>query len=309
MKNIFKKLIVAVIIALMSLPAFKVSVYAQVNTDALKNGTFLNLSQQDKQDTINTVIQHAINDLGVTRPINVAFYNNANDVAQAYNTSIAKKDSDTIGVNMYYFSNTSYAYGMSKTVEYFLVETLAHEARHSYQVQHMNDGTEYAKNVTDSFNNYVNIMQSVDGYKANFVEADARDYGAKFANAYLTGAATKTLKIGSVEKTNIIAKNGKIFDASYYFKTYPDLASVGTDTQALLNHYNTIGIKEGRRPSAGTNPGQIIAIANDGKTFDAVYYATHNQDVVAIIGTDPSLLLKHYNEYGCKEGRKPSTNG
>lgn len=47
--------------------------------------------------------------------------------------------------------------------------------------------------------------------------------------------------------------NGIVFDSNYYASTNPDVKAVyGTDFQALLNHYLTIGIKEGRMPSAKT---------------------------------------------------------
>ncbi len=47
--------------------------------------------------------------------------------------------------------------------------------------------------------------------------------------------------------------NGIVFDSNYYASNNPDVRAVyGTDFQALLNHYLTIGIKEGRMPSAKT---------------------------------------------------------
>lgn len=43
----------------------------------------------------------------------------------------------------------------------------------------------------------------------------------------------------------------------------------------------------------------------DGTIFDAEYYAQSNPDVVAVFGTDESLLYQHYVQYGKKEGRVP----
>ena len=37
--------------------------------------------------------------------------------------------------------------------------------------------------------------------------------------------------------------------------------------------------------------------------FDAGYYANRYPDVVAVLGTDPAVLQKHYQEYGFGEGR------
>lgn len=45
--------------------------------------------------------------------------------------------------------------------------------------------------------------------------------------------------------------DGTVFDAEYYAKTYPDVASaIGTDENALYQHYATVGKAEGRHPVA-----------------------------------------------------------
>ena len=43
----------------------------------------------------------------------------------------------------------------------------------------------------------------------------------------------------------------------------------------------------------------------DGNTFDPEYYAEHNPDVVAAVGTDTAALYNHYKTCGIKEGRLP----
>ncbi|MCR5503384.1 MAG: hypothetical protein K6F53_10275 [Lachnospiraceae bacterium] len=43
----------------------------------------------------------------------------------------------------------------------------------------------------------------------------------------------------------------------------------------------------------------------DGQVFDAEFYAKTYPDVVAVLGTDPATLYKHYQTYGKKEGRLP----
>ena len=45
---------------------------------------------------------------------------------------------------------------------------------------------------------------------------------------------------------------------------------------------------------------------DNGDVFDSDYYAETYPDVKAAFGTNFDLLLKHYKEYGIKEGRKPS---
>lgn len=45
--------------------------------------------------------------------------------------------------------------------------------------------------------------------------------------------------------------DGGQFDAAYYAATYPDVAAaLGTDANALYQHYKTFGVKEGRLPYA-----------------------------------------------------------
>lgn len=43
----------------------------------------------------------------------------------------------------------------------------------------------------------------------------------------------------------------------------------------------------------------------DGNVFDPEYYAAHNPDVVAAVGTDTAALYNHYKTCGIKEGRLP----
>lgn len=95
-----------------------------------------------------------------------------------------------------------------------------------------------------------------------------------------------------------IVVNAEGFDAAYYASRYPDVvAVVGNDPAALLNHYNTYGIKEGRYQNAQEEQNKKSS------SFDANYYANKYPDVVAVVGNDPAALLNHYNTYGAKEGR------
>ncbi|SCY47627.1 hypothetical protein SAMN05660668_02782 [Pseudobutyrivibrio sp. AR14] len=86
----------------------------------------------------------------------------------------------------------------------------------------------------------------------------------------------------------------QVFDAEYYAKTYPDVAAAfGTKKAALLNHYLTCGIFEGRDASA---------------TFNADAYAAANADLVVVYDTDNNVAdytnyFFHYINCGQKEGR------
>ncbi len=55
----------------------------------------------------------------------------------------------------------------------------------------------------------------------------------------------------AVNAKTIQLDNGETFDSDYYADTYPDLKQAfGKDFDALLNHYLTYGIQEGRSASA-----------------------------------------------------------
>ncbi len=100
--------------------------------------------------------------------------------------------------------------------------------------------------------------------------------------------------------------DGTIFDAEYYAQAYPDVASeIGTDINALYNHYVTYGKSEGRLPTALAQTNFPI----NSLVFDAIYYAQTYPDVVAAVGTDPNDLYKHYLIYGRGEGRYPINPG
>ena len=98
--------------------------------------------------------------------------------------------------------------------------------------------------------------------------------------------------------------DGSQFDAEYYAATNPDVVAVyGTDANALYQHYVTCGKNEGRAPFSLD---EFVMILEDGTVFDPVYYAASNPDVASVLGTNPDLLLHHYEACGKAEGRKPS---
>ena len=110
-----------------------------------------------------------------------------------------------------------------------------------------------------------------------------------------------------------------LFDAQYYYLTYPDVAQAGVDAK---QHYDTSGWREGRDPDAlfstrfylasnfdvrksGVNPlDQYYQTGwKEGRdpspNFDTKLYLLHNPDVAAA-GIDP---LEHYLHHGMAEGR------
>ncbi|MBD5467422.1 MAG: CAP domain-containing protein [Lachnospiraceae bacterium] len=109
------------------------------------------------------------------------------------------------------------------------------------------------------------------------------------------------------------------FDPVYYAQTYPDVAGIiGTDTEALQNHYLTSGKSEGRFPNAlaayaatvanVTNATNVTNAANGQYEFDPVFYAQTYPDVAAAFGMDAEALYNHYITCGINEGRLPNAN-
>lgn len=86
-----------------------------------------------------------------------------------------------------------------------------------------------------------------------------------------------------------------VFDASYYYNTYPDVAAAfGMDEEQLLNHFINFGVKEGRSASAEFNPQA---------------YRQRYADLQQAFGSDMAAYCAHYVNYGQSEGRNASADG
>ncbi len=80
-----------------------------------------------------------------------------------------------------------------------------------------------------------------------------------------------------------------IFVASYYASKYPDLKAAGITTEsALLNHFVTSGMKEGRQGS---------------EEFNVYVYMNNYPDLKAAFGNDLPKYYLHYMNAGKAEGR------
>ena len=79
MGKVLRRISLAVTLCLMLVFTMKTQVQAQTRIDTLRDGTFINLSRQDKEDTIRAIVSDAASDLGVTRTINVGFYDSTGD--------------------------------------------------------------------------------------------------------------------------------------------------------------------------------------------------------------------------------------
>lgn len=80
-----------------------------------------------------------------------------------------------------------------------------------------------------------------------------------------------------------------VFDATYYAEHYPDLkAAFGTDEAALLNHFITCGMAEGRQGNA---------------EFNVQAYKEGYSDLQAAFGDNLPAYYMHYITNGKAEGR------
>jgi hypothetical protein len=84
-----------------------------------------------------------------------------------------------------------------------------------------------------------------------------------------------------------------IFDARYYWESYPSLQAAFDkgDTAGLHNHWLTIGLAEGWRPSLA---------------FDATFYSNSYSDLEVQGINTPAALLQHFIDFGFQEGRQGS---
>ena len=229
----------AVIIFACTVLGMNVNCYAKANLGSLQNGGFNNLSYNDKCDTVNSLVNNISKDLKLNQPVMVSYYDWPEGGSLAYTYYMGSYHRTCI--NLGKINSEASVKGM--TPEYYLVSTVAHELRHSFQDEHQNDDSEYGRAVKANNANYIYYDKDRAGYEKQFVEVDADNYGYNYANRFVKN------KVVTVSK-QLIANDGKIFDPVFYANKYPDVKNaLGTDPQTLLNHYNTYGIKERRLPN------------------------------------------------------------
>ena len=238
------KALLGIIVALLVTVFSSTTVYAKPNISVLKNGKgWFDLSYEDQCDTVVAFIQTVlVKELGLKRVPQVSCYIWPGSEKAAYNTMVTY----TICVNMSTFMDDLDAQAANETVEYHVVKILAHEARHSYQQEHIRDYSDYSRAILSNYDAFAASGGTIfEEYNTGFIEADADAYAIDFANKYVKGGGVRP---GNVTLTAI---NGKAFDPVFYVNKYPDVKMVlGTDPQVVLNHYNTYGIKEGRMANA-----------------------------------------------------------
>lgn len=236
-----KKSILGLFLCIVMFLNMSIPVYAKSNLSALRSDKFLSLSEQDKQDIITAITKKVIKDLNITREIKIEFYSASDWPEIASNTALPDTKWDTIRYNMSCFDNDTEAVYRNQDMGHFVVSVVAHEVRHTYQIEHLNDDTDYGAALRYARGTYSGYLTGMGDYYTNFIEEDANAFGSDYADKYL----------GKSNKTQLIANNGKVFDPVFYANTYPDVKNaLGTDPQVLLNHYNTFGINENRKANS-----------------------------------------------------------
>ena len=101
---------------------------------------------------------------------------------------------------------------------------------------------------------------------------------------------TEVKKTQEKKKSVVISDYSAIFDANYYYNTYPDLqVAFGNDEKALFDHFVKCGMKEGRNGNA---------------TFNVKAYMKNNLDLVGLFKADDLTdYYAHYANAGKSEGR------
>ena len=121
---------------------------------------------------------------------------------------------------------------------------------------------------------------------------------AKKTETTKTNTTTKTTnnkttnnKTTTVQKKQVVISDySAIFDANYYYNTYPDLqAAFGKDDAKLFEHFVKCGMKEGRVGNAD---------------FNVKAYMKNNLDLVGLFKADDlTEYYAHYANNGKAEGR------
>ncbi|MBD5481038.1 MAG: hypothetical protein HDR15_00690 [Lachnospiraceae bacterium] len=111
----------------------------------------------------------------------------------------------------------------------------------------------------------------------------------------ITALAAVAVSVAACPLSASAAEVKDVFDASYYADSYADLKEAfGYDEAALLQHYMTYGLNEGR--SAST-------------VFNVAAYRAAYADLEAAFGDDWNAYVNHYYTYGITEGRTAGVSG
>ena len=149
------------------------------------------------------------------------------------------------------------------------------------------------------------------------------DYSAVFDYDYYTKKYPDVVKVLGNNPDAVLAhfvnygmREGRQGNADFnvysYAYKYPDLRSAfGNDLPSYYNHYINKGKKESRI-AVGTTSLQGGTTVYNGIDYSPVYnydyYTSKYPDIKNIFGLNDTACLKHFVEYGMKEGRRGNEN-
>lgn len=152
--------------------------YAKDYSKSLKTIEFSSLSDKDMEDTISSLVNKISRELALPYTPRVSCYEDDWAVL-AHNTLIPIGDyGPKICVNLRPFKADT------ENSSQQIVQTIAHEVRHSYQYEHQNDDTDYGRACYDGLHNYNAWYNDTEAYYRQFLETDANDYAAQYVQRY-----------------------------------------------------------------------------------------------------------------------------
>lgn len=117
--------------------------------------------------------------------------------------------------------------------------------------------------------------------------------------------AVLTIGAFKAEAAPLSMPDGTVFDPVYYADSYADLkAAFGYNGGLLWNHYQIFGRNEGRIAAASNQPCGSVKVMPGNVLFDSKFYSDTYPDLKAAFGENESLLWKHYQNCGRREGRQ-----
>lgn len=125
-------------------------------------------------------------------------------------------------------------------------------------------------------------------------KAEGRKATVSLSNTSTTTATTSSTRVASSTLTDeqfaeLLEKYSSVYNAKEYMRYNVDVAILGGNKKALLEHFINSGMKEGRQASS---------------QFNLEAYKTNNPDLVAQFGDDNIQYYEHYIASGKAEDRK-----
>ena len=191
------------------------------------------------------------------------------------------------------YSDLRAAFGNDLT-KYYL-----HYINYGYKEGRIATGVPYIQNPITKLNgvDYSRV------YDFNYYISKYADIKKAFGNddvAALKHFVNYGMKEGRQAKAN--------FNVNSYKLGYRDLrAAFGNDLTKYYIHYINNGYKENRKTTGITEIQNGITVYNGidySRVYDYSYYVKNNPDVKRAFGNDDIAVLKHFINYGMKEGRQ-----